>query len=188
MSILNNGTISPGTSSSTAGYIPTTLTTGAETWNSSGRYLWNIADATSTPGTGWDRLSIGGTLTVNSTPSARFTIYVQSLKGTTPGATAHFDPALNQSWTIATATTGWAFDSNQFAIDVTGFANPTQPGSLWSLSQIGNSLQINYTAVPEPGTCGLLGVALGLLALTPPPPRAHSARVSHAAMHTKSLS
>jgi hypothetical protein len=82
------------------------------------------------------------------------------------GSAANFNSALDQSWLIATATSGWSFNANQFAIDTTGFLNPVGPRAWWNVTQAGNSLQLNFVAIPEPPLSGLgVGVLLPVLGL-----------------------
>ncbi|MET0263880.1 MAG: hypothetical protein ABW223_13335, partial [Rariglobus sp.] len=55
-----SGTLAPGINA------VGTLTTGAQTWQSGGRYNWDISALASSPGTNSDLLTINGALTVNS--------------------------------------------------------------------------------------------------------------------------
>ena len=70
VTIGNGGVISPGNS-------PGTSTTGSQTWDNGGAYLWEINDMAGTQGddSGWDWLDIQGTLDI----SATFKIQITSL-------------------------------------------------------------------------------------------------------------
>lgn len=141
-------TISPGNSAGMLG-------TGNQIWESGGTYLWEIASLTGGAGSGWDLLSIQGNLNL-LTDLEGFTIRVDSL-----GSLAGWDADLNQSWTIATVSGAiQGFQPDLFAIDASGFAadNPLSGGA-FHLEQSGNSLNLVFTAVPEPSTAILVGVA-----------------------------
>jgi autotransporter-associated beta strand protein len=139
------GKVSPG-SNSAAG----ALVTGSETWNTGSSYQWEISDASGSAGSGYDFLSINGALTVNTNSTNRFTIYVTSLNGSSPGNAANFDSSVDQHWIIATTASAWSFNASQFTVDTSGFTNSVGPNSSWSVTQVGNSLQLNFTAIPEP--------------------------------------
>ena len=170
VTINSGGTISPGNS-------PGTLTTGNETWNGGGSYVWELNDATGTAGTNWDLLSIGGSLDIAASgldAANTFTIYLTSLNGSNVGGhpALNFDSLLDQSWVIATTTgaiTGYS--DGKFAIDTSAFFNPTGPNSSWHLSVVpnggGNNLVLSYTAVPEPSACavGIVGLLGGIILL-----------------------
>ena len=154
-----NGVIAPGNS-------PGTLTTGAQLWNDGGAYLWEINDMAGTKGddSGWDWLSIGGTLTINPT----FDILITSLTnpGNVSGLADGFDyTGLSYldsyaSFTIATATSISGFDASDFNLNDSSFLNPKVG---WSIENIGNDIVLNAFFVPEPSSTALLG--LGGLAL-----------------------
>lgn len=155
------GTLAPGNS-------PGTLNAGATTFAGGGNYLWEINDATGLAGIGYDLLSITGGLTINATPSNRFTLTLKSLGAdNSAGAVANFNAQQNYHYTLATASGGiTGFSSDLFTIDASGFSNALQGGS-WSVAASGNELALNFTAVaapvPEPRAdlmllAGLLGV------------------------------
>ena len=68
---------------------------------------WEIKDATSIAGTGWDLLSINGTLAINATSGNKFTIDISTLTlANVAGNAANFNNATGYTWTIATTTGG----------------------------------------------------------------------------------
>jgi hypothetical protein len=73
------------------------------------------------------------------------------------------------TWTLASASSGiTGFNATNFILNIganngtNGFSNELNGGA-FSISQSGNSLLLNFTAVPEPGTCLLGGI--GILAM-----------------------
>ena len=84
--------------------------------------------------------------------------------------TRHFVDANNYSWTLVSTTAGiTGFSAGDFTINTLrnngtdGFSNPFT--GKFSVDVSGNSLQLIYTAVPEPATWALIGLAaLGLAA------------------------
>jgi fibronectin-binding autotransporter adhesin len=147
--INSGGTINPGNS-------PGMLTVGDTTWNGGGNYNWQIYDATSTAGTGWDLLSSTGTLTINATSGDTFNINLWSLSGISPdtnGSPVNFSASSNYSWDIASFSSIVGFSEDKFSL-VTGPSNGT--GGLsgftgaFSISSNGTTLSLNYTAPSGP--------------------------------------
>jgi len=154
------GTIAPGDSVGT-------LSTGSETWATDGIYEWEISDVDDGAGTGWDFLSITGTLTIDATASDPFVIGVRSLTpGGAPGPVADFEGEGVYSWPIATASGGLVgYDESKFSLVTGSFQNGTQGGRWFvSVNQENDTLFVNY-AIPEPSA--FLLAALGLLMLGP---------------------
>ncbi|MEX1113821.1 MAG: autotransporter-associated beta strand repeat-containing protein [Akkermansiaceae bacterium] len=161
------GTLSPGNS-------PGTLTGGSQTWLDGGDYNWQILDATGVAGTGFDTIAMTGTLDLSNAglTAGGFAINLWSLSSIGPdvnGNATNFDNTLSQSWALLTASGGiTGFAAGDFVINTgmnngtSGFSNALGGGA-FSLGTSGNSLVLNFTAVPEPGAA-LLG-GLGLLAL-----------------------
>jgi hypothetical protein len=91
----------------------------------------------------------------------------------TAGGASNFDAFSNYSFAIATAAGGVSgFDASCFDILTSSFANDMNPAPAatsgsWSITQSGNSINLNYaadTAIPEPATGSMLGWGLaGLL-------------------------
>ena len=160
------GMISPGNSIDT-------LSAGNTIWMNGGGYLFEIDDATGVAGQangpGWDLLDITGTLDLSGLTAGGFLIDLDTLLtggGTNPGAMANFaafnvpyGPAV--SWEFVRASGGivGTFDSGDFAFDLAGVVNPFDNGS-FSVTNVGNSLFVTFTPVPEPGTWALMGVLL----------------------------
>jgi autotransporter-associated beta strand protein len=144
--IRNNSTVSPGTS-------PGTLTVnGTVTFAPNGTYEWELNSVNGSPTT-QDRLTIGGTLDLSTlSPANRFTIAVTSLTpSNTPGNVSDFSNLQTYQWTLATfATLGGLFDPNLFTVNTSNFSNLLLPTSIFTVSQAGNSLFLNYAPVPEP--------------------------------------
>ena len=115
---------------------------------------------------GWDWVNITGTLTLASTTGSKFKVDLTSLTlANTSGVVADFNSTLNSSYTIATASGGiLGFSADKFSLSTTNFVNSLNGGS-WSIDAVGNNLNLNFTAVPEPSTWALL--LLGLAALVP---------------------
>ena len=149
LTIGTGATLSPGAS-------PGALTiTGNATLGSGGNYNWQIYDATGTAGssTGWDLITVGGTLTLASTSSDRFNLNLWSLSGVGPdvsGSAVNFNAATSGTWRIASATGGiTGFSADKFTINTSatngtgGFANALSGGT-FSVAQSGNNLNLVF--------------------------------------------
>ena len=168
MTIASGSVLSPGNS-------PGTLSTGSQTWNDGGSYLWEINASNDAGGTqgadpGWDWLDITGSLDLSSLTAGGFTIDIDSLtSGNIAGDAIGFDTwtkgspgDVDYSFTIATASSGiTGFDADNFTLDSSGFSNA--PSWDWQIVLSGSDLVLEAYAVPEPSSAALLG--LGGLAL-----------------------
>jgi len=122
-------------------------------------YLWQLTNATGTAGsaTGWDLLSVSGTLDIAATSAAPFQIDLWTLttgSTVTSGSAANFNPAQNYTWKIASAAGGiTGFSTDKFLISTSatngtgGFANAFTGGT-FSLAKSGNDLNLVFTAPP----------------------------------------
>lgn len=152
-----NSVIAPGSSVGTL-----TFASGL-TLASGGSYDFEVQNALGGPGTGWDYVQVGGTLTFTATPTLPFTLNLISLNNSgASGNTANFSGANAYSWTIASATSFVGFNPAAFTIDTSAFTSSLN-GGLFSLSTSGGNLQLNFTPVPEPSTWVLLLAGLGIV-------------------------
>ena len=136
--VVANGTLAPGNS-------PGTLTTSSETWNGGGIYEFQITNATSSAGLGWDLLNNTGSLTVGATSGNQFTIKVVSLDASSAAnPAANFDNTANYTWLIATNDGGvTGFAASSFLIDTNGFKNDQGPGR-FLISQSGKNVYLQF--------------------------------------------
>jgi autotransporter-associated beta strand protein len=160
VTIESGGKISPGNS-------PGTLSTGSQTWDAGGSYVWelnNASDSAAAKGVSYDWMNISGTLNIAATSSGRFTIYVTSLTAdNAPGITPGFANGQTYQWVLATASASLTnFSADKFQIDISGFLNNPSRGSAFTLGVIGNDLILTYTAVPESEGWGAMLSALAL--------------------------
>ena len=163
MTISLGGVLSPGNS-------PGTMSTGAQTWENGGTYLWEINDSGGTKGAdpGWDWLDITGTLDLTNLAAGGFTIDIDSLDGLVAGNALGFDSYIkgdgnvDYSFIIATTSSGVTdFNADKFSFESSGFSNG--PAWDWQIVLSGSDLVLEAYAVPEPSSTALLG--LGGLAL-----------------------
>lgn len=149
------GTLSPGNSpgvlTQTAGL---TLSTGSS-------FTFELAaDTASGRGTNFDGVNVtGGTLTIES--GVAFNVVFNG-SGSTVDFTAGFWGS-SQSWLVFSnaslpSTVAGIFDLGTVSNDSLGQSFSSTGGSL-AFSQVGSDIYLNYTAVPEPGTWALLGLA-----------------------------
>lgn len=136
MTLGNGSTIAPGASAGAAG----TLTTGDLVLATGGTYAFNLANATTGAGIGWDLLS-SGVVTLPTTASA-FTI---SLSGAATG----FSTAANQSWKILAASSFTnSFDAANFSLVTSSF--PSLGGGTLALTATGTEgtgIYLSFTAL-----------------------------------------
>ena len=169
---LNSGTVSGTNLSGVAltigagttlapGNSPGTLSTGSETWAGGGSYLWEInrlgvAGGTQGGDPGWDFADITGTLTITANSGNKFNINLDSLTPLTS-----WDNSQSYSFNLATASGGiFGFDASDFLINTSAFDDLHSLGvGHFYVEQDGNSLELNFTPVPEPATIGI-GIAL----------------------------
>jgi autotransporter-associated beta strand protein len=130
-----------------------------------GGYQFDIMNATGVAGTDYDTISVAGALSISSTTSNPFTIYVRSINPSTgdPGM-ANFNSSQSYSWTLLTAGSLSGFSSLYFAMDTSQFQNPTDGGQ-FSILESGSSLMLDFTPIPEPSTWALMATGLGALAV-----------------------
>jgi hypothetical protein len=160
-------------SASTA--TPAILTLGSTTFNGGAAMGVLFNDASGTPGANWSLLNVNGPLTINATGSSPFGIGLISLNQSNQlGPVFDFNAASAYSWEIVSATGGISgFDPNAFYVTTTpgitgsetklAFTNATS-GGIFSVSETGNDLFLNFTPVPEPPTWILLAAGTAMLA------------------------
>jgi fibronectin-binding autotransporter adhesin len=124
-------------------------------------YLWQLTNATGTAGstTGWDLLTVTGTLDIAATSADPFQINLWTLtSGSTvvSGSAANFNQYQSYTWRIASASGGiTGFAANKFVINTSatngtgGFANDFTGGT-FSLAQSGSNLNLVFTGGPPP--------------------------------------
>jgi autotransporter-associated beta strand protein len=143
--------------------------TGTQFWLGGSTNRWEISDATSTAGVGWDLLNISGTLNVLATAGNKATLDVLSLTlGGVPGEAANFDASQSYLWKIAQTSGGITFAPGEdvttvFALMTGGFANPFNGGTFdLATSNGGLDLDLSFTpalAVPEPDKLSFAALA-----------------------------
>jgi fibronectin-binding autotransporter adhesin len=146
MTLGNGSTIAPGASAGVAG----TLTT-ADLVLTGGTYAFNLVNATTSAGVGWDLLS-SGTVTLPTTASA-FTISVS-------GAATGFSTSVGQSWKILAAQSfGNSFDAANFSLVTSSF--PSLGGGTLALTTTGTDGTGLYLAFTPLANLQWLGGAGG---------------------------
>lgn len=145
---LGPGHLDPGTTPDTAGLL--IVTNGILRGDT--LYIWNLADAAGPAGAGFDAVTATRAFT-NEAPGGVTTIRVVSINGGAPGLAANFNPAATSRWPVLTAAGGLGnVTAGDFALDTSGFANPTAGGS-FSVEADTGSVYIVFTAAagsPEP--------------------------------------
>lgn len=153
------------------------LNTGSLVWFGGATNRWDIQNAASTAGVGWDLLNINGSLTLNASSGAKAIIDMVSFTlGGSRGLAANFNPTQSYLWTMVQTTGGVFFAPGESELTVfdllTGnFLNSTTGGTFGIVrSTDGRQLSLSYTpaptAIPEPSMAGLLGIGLlGLIHL-----------------------
>jgi fibronectin-binding autotransporter adhesin len=147
---------------------------GSVTFNSGSLYEFEINKATGLPGgggttppQGWDRLTLGLSMTVNSTPQspAIIQLVTRNPEDTTLGNLTDFDRDQSYRWEAFRAETFPGFSPDKFTFDTSQFLNLTNPAGVgtFALERTGSSVFITYTPVPEPGL--MLAVAAAGLAV-----------------------
>lgn len=150
-------TLSPGNS-------PGILALGVDQSWESFTYQWETNDfVAKVAGTNFDQIAIDGGLTLTG-GTGDYVLDLYSLTAANIAGLVENYNGEDQSWTILTASSGiTGFDASAWTILTSNFtSNPAWTG-VWTLSQSGNSLVLDYAAVPEPSTYALL--TLGLLAV-----------------------
>jgi len=141
---------------------PLTLTTG-------GTINFSIYDANGAAGTGYSLITANGGAIFSASPGTiGFNLFSVNSSGGSAAA-LNFNPSNSYSWTVINANGGSlsGFTANQFNLNTSGFTNGTGGGS-FTFTQVGNSLDLNFTPVPEPSTWILMGagiLTLGFVAI-----------------------
>ena len=150
-SMLLPGTGGAGSHSVGALSFDTALTFGA-----GGGYTLNIVDAAGAAGVGYDTVSTTQALAITATPSNPFVVAVntRSVDGSA-GAASNFSAGTGYTWTLVTAGSVSGFSASSFSVNASGFQNPTGQG-LFTVTQNGGSLDLNFVPVPEPSTWMLM--------------------------------
>ncbi|MFO1515204.1 MAG: autotransporter-associated beta strand repeat-containing protein [Verrucomicrobiota bacterium] len=142
---------------------------GSQFWLGGSTNRWEINDANSTAGVGWDLLNISGTLNILATASNKLTFSVVSFTlGGAPGAAADFDPSQSYLWKVVQTSGGITFAPGEdadsaFNLMVGQFANPID-GGVFDLTTAngGRDLNLTYTPVmlvPEPHAFAFITLA-----------------------------
>jgi autotransporter-associated beta strand protein len=146
---------------------PANLTfSGGLTFESGGAIQFDLYDATGTAGVGYSLITVPSGLSFSASPET-LTFNLNSVTSSgSPANAINFNPSSSYSWMFATSSsTITGFNASDFNIVTSGFSNSTG-GGMFSLSEVGDNLYLNFTPVPEPSTWSLMGA--GLVALLVP--------------------
>lgn len=139
-----------------------TFTAGNTTWAGSAVYEWEITDGLGAAGVGYDTFIVDGALTLMPTVSrgGPIIIKVTSLdEFGNPGLASNFDDRLDYTFILTTAIGGiHSGGIPEFIVDTSDFQNEFD--GTWAAAVNMNSIELHYTAVPEPALVALI-VALG---------------------------
>ena len=144
--------------------FPTSLTFGP-----GGMMAFIVTDANGGPGAGYSTVNVVGGLNFTASVGSPFELFLFSgAPGTNqPYSTsaANFDPTQAYHWTLLTATGGITnFNANDFQINLstgngTSFLNSIGTGQFY-VTSTGNTLELNFSPVPEPSTVMLMASGL----------------------------
>jgi hypothetical protein len=153
--------VSPGSAS--AGNYVAAMSFNTATLGQNGAGMFDIENASGTPGVGYDSIAVTGALTVNATPGSPFAISIESINpgSGTPGF-ATFNPNQGYQWTLLSAASIINFSPSDFTINSAPFTNSLSGGS-FSLTGTGTDIFLNFTPVPEPSTWALIGAGLAAI-------------------------
>jgi autotransporter-associated beta strand protein len=156
--------VSPGSDGSIAPFVGTLSFGTAVTFGAGGIYEFDIATASGVAGTDYDTLNLSGsTLAISATPVSPFVIEVRSVDPTSGLlGLASFNSTQSYTWTLLTAGSISGFNATAFQVDTTGFQNATGGGSFF-VTESGNTLDLNFTPVPEPSTWLLMVAGLATM-------------------------
>jgi autotransporter-associated beta strand protein len=129
-------------------------------------YEWELRDwVNSVLGADVDFIQINGSLELAGRAYQLEIVSLNALNAAGPvgeGGQGNQFAESSRSWTILTTTGGiQGFDAEDWKVDVTRFQDNFLGN--WSLSQSGDSLVLNYIAVPEPRAALLGGIGVFLL-------------------------
>jgi fibronectin-binding autotransporter adhesin len=122
-------------------------------------------------------VTTSGDFTWTATPDDKFTVAIDTLVNPTtvgtdvPGPMADFDPTRSYDWVAMKWSGAYSGPADEATLnadttfDTSGFANPVAGTFGWILDPTNRTLLLAYTAtaVPEPGTVSLVGLAAALL-------------------------
>ena len=135
--------------------------TGSITVNTTngGTYLWTLQDVTRTDGL--SLLNISGNLNITASAGG-FNLEIITFDSTGNEGLANLTVGTPYSLVIAHASGGiTGFSPSAFTINASQFQNGTLSPTVFTLTQSGNDLYLNFTPIPEPSTYALLGLGLG---------------------------
>jgi hypothetical protein len=139
-----------------------TLSTDNQTWAGGSTYEWEISNATTAAGTGYDTVNVNGTLSIGATSGNKMTIKLIS-----HGAVTGWNRNSVWHWTIGTATNNIAALAGNFLLDTTDFLDDNAGDvNSFQVDLDATSKQIRVSYVPEPGSTLLLGGMTAVGALT----------------------
>lgn len=142
VTIQTGGTLSPG-----VGGAGSLAFTNGLSLNDGSTFSWDLTNET----TGFDSVAVNGALTVGSTAAS-----VLNITGVSSGFWNS-----DRSWNVFTGNfTGTFLNPAIFgSIAVNGAAAPTTEQGFFTWTSSPNNVTLNFTAVPEPSSMALLGVA-----------------------------
>jgi autotransporter-associated beta strand protein len=146
---------------------PADLTfSGGLTFASGGTIQFDLYNATGAAGVGYSLITVPSGLSFSASPGS-LTFNLNSVTSSGSAANAiNFNSSSSYSWMFAaSSSTITGFSASDFNIVTSGFTNGTG-GGMFSVSEVGDNLYLNFTPVPEPSTWTLMGA--GLVALLVP--------------------
>jgi len=131
------------------------------TFANGGTFIWGLQDVSRADG--MSLVNITGNLFITASAGG-FTLKLETFDVSNAVGFANLTLGTPYSLPILTTTgsiTG--FNAGAFTIDATSFQGGTLAPTVFTLSQSGSTLYLNFTPVPEPSTYALLGLGLSTL-------------------------